>query len=161
MNHYSHAVRFAFLLVIIAALFFIVRAYLVPESFEINDGSYTYGYYRADSVKEQAALYPRHQGPEKCLSCHEEQYAALSDSSHTSVGCETCHGYWQAHNNNMKDEIIQDTSVTACMQCHEYLAARPAAFPQISDFKGHVLDQEETYTESMLCVECHDPHAPL
>jgi len=160
MKHYNHIIRFAIVLIIAVAGFFVMRGYLVQESFGIH-GTYTYGYHRGNSDSEQAALPSLYQGPEKCKSCHEQQYTPWQAGAHAPVGCETCHGNWQAHNNNVKDKVQLTASIEACMLCHQQLGARPASFPQIPEIKAHVQEQDEEFSQGMSCSDCHDPHEPL
>ncbi len=161
MKHYSHIIRFCILLVIIGIAFFAVRSYLLPDSFGVY-GSYTYGYHRGDSDREQAALPALFQGSEKCRSCHETEYIVWSRADHNSVSCEACHGYWQAHNGTTFEKtVLKDTGSEACLLCHEQLSARPAAFPQVQDLASHMNEQEQEIDENMTCIFCHHPHEPL
>jgi len=160
MQSYSHVLRFVVLLIIIMLAFFAARSLMVPPSFGIS-GSYTYGYHRADSDNEQAGLYARFQGSEKCQRCHADQFQSWAGGGHITVACETCHGSWQAHNNNTKDQVISDRSIEACMLCHQQLAARPREFPQVPEIALHVAQQHEKLQPGMVCVDCHNAHAPL
>lgn len=160
MQSYSHVVRFAILLFIVILAFFAVRSFLIPPSFGIS-GSYTYGYHRAGSDNEQAILYARFQGSEKCRKCHAEQYQNWAGGGHVTIACETCHGSWQAHNNNTKDQVVKDRSIEACMLCHQQLAARPFEFPQVADIEKHAAEQKEELKPGMVCVDCHNAHVPL
>jgi hypothetical protein len=160
MKHYTHIIRSGIILIVVVTGFFAVRSIVVPESFGIH-GTYTYGYHRGDSDAEQASLSALYQGSAKCKKCHEEQYEFWKAGGHIDVACETCHGYWQAHNNNTKDKVVTDRSIESCMQCHQRLDARPTAFSQIADFKLHMEEQEQEIEKGMTCIECHDPHEPM
>lgn len=160
MKHYNHIIRFAVILLLVVLGFVGVRSYLVPDSFGTY-GSYSYGFHRGASDAEQAALPALFQESEKCAGCHEKQATAWAAEGHQSVTCEACHGPWQAHNNNTKETVVKDASVEACLLCHQQLAARPAAFPQLPGFKEHLTAQEIELEEGMTCMECHDPHEPM
>ncbi len=160
MKHYNHIIRCILLLVIVVIGFFIARGALVPESFGVH-GTYTYGYHRGDSAAEQADRYALYQGSTKCITCHAEQSLLWQPGRHAAVSCESCHGNWQAHNNNTSATIEKDNSVETCMLCHRKLNARPSTFPQIPEFGRHLADQDEQLQQGMLCVDCHDPHDPM
>lgn len=159
MKQAAHIVRLAVVLIVIGVLFLVVRTVMVPENFGIH-GGYTYGYFRAESEQEQASGVPVYRGSEKCKECHDPQYAIWSSGRHSSVGCETCHGNWKAHNSNRKEAVIKDTSVQACMVCHAKIAGRPEGFPQIDSISQHVNDKGGQYQEGQSCSVCHNPHSP-
>ena len=160
MKHTNHILRLVIILALIVAGFFAARGILVPDSFGTY-GSYSYGYHRGNSDAEQAGLPPLFQGSGKCSKCHEEQFRSWQDAGHKTVGCESCHGNWQAHNNNTKDQVTKDASTDACLLCHQKLTARPADFPQITNFAQHVSEQDVELEKDMNCMECHDPHEPM
>jgi hypothetical protein len=159
MRQLNHVIRLCIVLIIIIMVFAIVRNFFVPQSFGVF-GSYKYGYYREDSREEQAELPALYQGTEKCAKCHEEVINASASGGHATVACETCHGYWQAHDKNTKGKIPQDTSVESCMSCHEAVTGRPADFPQIINFVVHMEEQETEFDADATCVDCHNPHSP-
>jgi hypothetical protein len=160
MKHYDHIIRFAILLIFVGIGFFAVRGFVVPDSFGIY-GTYSKGYHRGDSDEEQAAIAALYQDSGKCAKCHEEQSGLWKEAGHGTVACETCHGNWQAHNNNTKDQVEKDSSVDACLLCHQQLEARPDSFPQIVEFKQHLAEQEQEFEKDMTCTDCHDPHEPM
>ncbi len=159
MRHFHHIIRLSVVLVIIVAGFAGARNFFVPQSFGVY-GSYNYGYYRGDSRIEQAELPAWYQGTQKCAKCHDDVIQEAEYGAHGTVACETCHGYWQAHNKNTINKIPRDTSVESCLRCHERITGRPADFPQIHSFPEHMKEQETEFTPDMRCVECHNPHAP-
>lgn len=160
MKTYDHIIRFTLLIIVGIIGFFIVREYMVPDSFGVQ-GSYTYAYYRAESADEQAALPPAYQGTEHCAACHAPQASMLQANAHAQLDCESCHGSFKAHNNNTKDRMAVGDTVDACMLCHADLHARPVQFPQIESFAAHVAQQGEELLPGMTCATCHDPHAPM
>ncbi len=160
MKTYDHIIRFTLLAIVVILGFFIVRSFLVPDSFGVH-GSYTYAYYRADSESEQADIPTVYQGPEHCSACHAPQAALLTANAHTELDCESCHGSFKAHNNNTKERMAISNPAENCLLCHAALDARPAEFPQIESFEAHLTDQGETLLPDMTCATCHDPHAPM
>jgi len=160
MKTYAHIIRFSLLIILVIIGFFIVRSYMVPESFGTH-GSYTYAYYRADSKNEQAALPTVYQGSEQCADCHAPQAAALAAATHAALDCESCHGSFKAHNNNTIERMAVADETKTCLLCHAELSARPSTFPQISTFEAHMTDQGDTLLPDMSCTTCHDPHEPM
>jgi len=160
MKTYAHIIRFALLIIVVIIGFFIIQAYMVPDTFGVH-GPYSYAYYRADSKAEQSALPVTYQGTEHCETCHAPQADIQKEGSHASLSCESCHGNFKAHNNNTKDRMAISDPVDNCMVCHEALNARPSEFPQINSFAAHLAEQDETLQPDMSCATCHDPHMPM
>ena len=160
MEHYNHIIRFGIILAAGIIGFFAVRSLMVPDSFGTY-GTYKYGYHRGDSDAEQASPSALYQGSAKCDKCHEEQHKLWKGSGHAGAACETCHGYWQAHNNNTKVKVKIDRSIESCLLCHQRLDARPPNFPQITGLEKHMEEQEQEIEEGMTCTDCHDPHEPM
>jgi len=159
MKHTSHIIRFAVVLVALVAGLFTLRIFLVPASFGVQQ-DYSYGFHRGASDAEQETLPVLYTDSGKCSQCHAAETEAWKGGKHAGVACETCHGNWQAHNNNTKDKAGKDSSAEACLLCHAALDARPADFPQIADMKKHVEDKGGAYEKGMLCVGCHNAHDP-
>jgi len=159
MKHATHIFRLAAVLILIGIGFFAVRSFMVPEGFGIH-GSYTYGYFRADSEREQSERAPLYQGSDKCKGCHEEQFTLWSGAEHAAVSCETCHGNWQAHNNNTKEKAGRDTSIEGCLVCHGQVEGRPESVKQVKSLSQHVQEKGKELQEGQLCVACHDGHDP-
>jgi hypothetical protein len=160
MGHFNHVIRLCVVLLAVVIGFFIVRSFFIPESFGTY-GSYQYGYHRGDSDAEQESLNALYQGTAKCAKCHEGVNKETGAGGHAAVACETCHGFWQAHNKNTKDKVPRDTTVESCMRCHEKIVGRPDFLPQIRSLAQHVQEQKEVLVPDMKCVDCHNPHAPL
>lgn len=160
MKHYSHILRFAAVLILVAAAFVAVRAYLVPASFGVY-GSYTDGYHRGASDHEQASLPILFRSAEKCRECHQDEFTLWSGAGHAGVTCEACHGPWRAHNSNTPGTMLLSTSDSDCLLCHRTLAARPEGFPQIPDLATHLRSEELDADPDATCTDCHDPHEPI
>ncbi len=140
----KHIVRLIVVIVAFGAVAWFARKALVADSF------YEYGHYRGESVVQIAAREPVYQTPRNCEDCHSERVAQWSGQSHKSVSCEICHGAAKGHPDNGKLPIPKDT-VKLCTLCHEAIAGRPLAQPQI-DVALHAGDKQ--------CIACHNPHAP-
>jgi predicted CXXCH cytochrome family protein len=139
-----HIARLIALIVVFGAAALLAKWYFTVDSF------YEYGHYRAKSVPEIAAQVPVFQTPRYCQPCHAERVALWSANSHKTVICEVCHGPAQGHPANGKLPIPADTR-KLCTLCHEAMAGRPRAQPQI-DVALHSGGQQ--------CIVCHNPHAP-
>jgi len=160
MKTYDHIIRCTLLIIAVIIGFFIIRAWMVPDSFGIQ-GSYSYAYYRANSAAEQAARPTVYKGAAHCSACHEPQASMLQANAHADLDCESCHGSFTAHNNNTRGRMAASNTVDACMLCHAALDARPAQFPHIESLAAHTAEQGETLRPGMTCTDCHDPHAPM
>ena len=140
----KHVVRLLSIMVAVLVLALVAKWLFTPESF------YRFGHYRANSVVEVAALEPVYQTPNYCKTCHAEKYAQWSAGNHKSVICETCHGPALGHPQNGKLPIPAD-SRKLCTLCHEAMAGRPSAQPQI---------QVAEHGAGQQCVMCHNAHSP-
>ena len=143
-----HLKRAVALLVIAIIGFIAVRSVFVPESFE------QYGWYRANSVKDNMNFSIGYAGSASCgeENCHKDLYSTWADSRHKTVNCETCHGPSQNHVTNVRimPEPAND-SRAYCGLCHYERAARPSNFPQVDP---------EIHGENLNCTYCHNPHKP-
>lgn len=125
----------------------VLRNRFVPESFgEI-------GHYRAEAVTVAASQPIRYAGWQICGECHDAEDEAKSGSYHRALSCEVCHGPAAAHAEDYEAQapLIPRERGAACLDCHEYLAARPTGFPQIIERLHNPLES---------CIDCHDPHDP-
>ena len=150
----KHIERLLIVIISVVAVLFFIRALLIPQSFG------RYGYYRGDSLKEQADLPLVYLESAFCEDCHKVQYGDWKNNSHSSVICETCHGHWEIHNGRVKT-MTAIKSDDACTMCHQKLAGRPDSFPQIVSLTEHIEDKEIPEEGAHNCLSCHDPHVPL
>jgi cytochrome c553 len=162
----KHIVRLLLLIGAVAVVGIGVRSHFIDKSFGV------YGHYRADAVPEIAADTPIYKGAAYCQKCHGERYAQWKAGIHNVVNCETCHGAAAKHPGIKPPPVASDArtqtliaaarfehvrlsipsdTVKLCTLCHEKMAGRPAAQPQI-DVKSHAGGQA--------CIVCHDPHSP-
>jgi cytochrome c7-like protein len=143
----EHLLRVALVFTVVAIVFVVVRAVLVPRSFG------EYGHYRGNAIQEVAAQPIGFAGHETCEVCHTEVVDVKSKGKHAGVNCEACHGALAVHANDPSgvQPAKLDTAVL-CVRCHEANGARPKDFPQ-------VVSQEHSSGSS--CETCHQPHSPL
>lgn len=139
-------VRLAFVAVVAVLVLIAVRARFVPETFG------DIGHYRAASLDVEAAHEQRYGGLALCAECHVEEAEIKAASYHHGLTCEGCHGPAADHANDPTSYLPEvPEGRTACLRCHDYLAARPTGFPQII---------ERLHNPLQACAECHDPHDP-
>ena len=140
--------RLLLLTVAIVAAYFTARHFLVPASFG------QYGWYRANYLKEAAALPTTYAGAALCAECHDKVVAKLAKAKHKAVPCEACHGAQGAHADADNPSSVKPAKITDgrfCVRCHAASPSRPEKFPQVN-LAEHNADQK--------CVECHSPHQP-
>ena len=154
-RHSKHLFRAV--IVIIGALFVIFssRLLLMPKSFG------EFGWYRGDNIAEQMNHPVKHGGGKSCQPCHGSEFEQHSEAGHAAVPCESCHAALATHvtgKAKTADMKIERT-YKLCARCHQKLEARPKNFPQVQ-LDAHLEDQGETL-EGDVCLNCHQPHAPL
>jgi cytochrome c553 len=137
--------RLLLLTVVIVAAYFTARHFLVPPSFG------QYGWYRADFLKEAAALPTTYASAAACAECHDKVVAKFAKSKHKAVACEACHGAQGAHAEDPASKPAKITDGLFCARCHAANPARPEKFPQVN------IAEHNAGTK---CVECHSPHHP-
>jgi hypothetical protein len=137
--------RLAMLSVAILVLYFTARFFLVPSSFG------KYGWYRADALKDYAALPISYAGTAACVDCHSEVAEKKAKGNHKSISCESCHGAQNAHAEDPTALPAKITDPNFCVRCHAANPSRPEKFPQVN-VTEHAGKQN--------CIECHSPHQP-
>jgi hypothetical protein len=182
MKHANHILRAATVLLLGAVGFFVLRSFLVPESFGVQ-GSYTYGFYRADSEREKASQPALYQGSAVCYKCHAAAFEAWQAGKHSGVPCETCHGICLNGKNEEGEKPLINSSSDACQKCHRASQSLPAFFPQITNMDAHLQDvakwgcqvgsmvyfdnrksvkeKGDVFAQGLRCVLCHNAHQPL
>lgn len=157
LAHSKHVVRATLMLLVVIVALVLGRSLFVPPTWGES------GWYRGASPREHRAQPVRHGGDAACEMCHSEQVEVHIDGVHHAVRCELCHAPAAVHVDLEEGEKLADMpmrrSRDLCENCHAYLAARPAGFPQI-DAKRHVIDNGGELTPDA-CFDCHDPHSPL
>ncbi|MDF1562728.1 MAG: cytochrome C [Deltaproteobacteria bacterium] len=154
-RHSKHLYRAVIVIVGGLIAIFSSRLLLMPKSFG------EHGWYRFDNVAEQMAKPVKHGGNASCKSCHGEQSEQHDGAGHATVPCESCHAPLATHVKEKKKsaDMKVERTYKLCARCHQKLEARPKDFPQVV-LKEHLEDQGETL-EGDVCLNCHQPHAPL
>ena len=181
LNQISHILKALALLLLGGVGFFVLRNFIVPDSFGVQH-SYIYGYYRGAADAEQAALPTLYQGSSACVECHAKAAAVWTEGKHAGVPCEACHGICRAGKNEAGEKPVADSSIEACKKCHAALLGRPAKFPQVVSLDQHVQEKTkfgfqaflvsvdnnkdvkekgDVFAKGLQCVLCHEPHHPL
>jgi len=138
--------RLSIPIVIVIAVFIILRNILVPSDFG------KYGHYRASAVDEIASLEIKYIEHKACVDCHDDIVEMKNASYHRSVMCEACHGPAAAHTEDPDgNQLSAPRERGYCPLCHEYLPSRPTGFPQIIT---------ELHNPRKACASCHDAHDP-
>lgn len=138
--------RLSILIIILVALFIIVRSMLVPEDFG------KYGHFRASAVEEIASQEVKYAGHEVCVECHYDVGELKDQGYHKNVACEVCHGPGAAHTQEPGSvELRAPRGRGYCPLCHEYVPSRPTGFPQIVSASHNPMKP---------CINCHNPHDP-
>ncbi len=96
--------RLAILVVILFALFVVVRTVLVPSDFG------EYGHFRASALEEIASQEIRYAGHEICTDCHDDVAETKRVGFHRNVACEVCHGPAAGHIDD-PEEVVKDRSL--------------------------------------------------
>ncbi|VAW19865.1 hypothetical protein MNBD_BACTEROID01-590 [hydrothermal vent metagenome] len=142
----KHILRLIILFMIVIGLFLVARHFLIPESFG------KYGYYRADSIEENADHDIKYVDRAECAACHDDIAALKQGGPHKNINCQTCHGPGNLHIEDPTPEnILKETERELCGRCHNKNAARPKFIKQI-DINEHNIESK--------CIECHNPHEP-
>jgi hypothetical protein len=147
LNIPSQIKRLALAFAIFIGLFLVARHFLYPASFG------KYGFYRGDSLKDNAAVAMNYAGNAACVECHEDISTAKATDVHGPIRCETCHGAGLKHTENPDSvKLVLPATREFCGICHSKNAARKTdAVMQIE------LDKHNTGHN---CIECHNPHMP-
>ncbi len=149
----SHHVWRPFLIILILfALFLMIRNLIVPRDFKVYDKGFMYGYHRGSNEAEWANFKIKYKGREYCSDCHEE-FEKIKTSPHTIIQCENCHGPAVDHPDK-PEKLPIDHRRELCLRCHTRLLY-PTSMR--SEIKG--IDPETHYPKAA-CYTCHNPHHP-
>lgn len=139
--------RLAVVFVALIAIFLIIRAILMPDTFG------QYGHYRGQALIDNRDHVPKYLGENACLDCHEEYFELKSSDLHAKISCESCHGPgWKHVEEPDVARMTLPEGRDFCGLCHSLNAART------TDNVAQVVLSEH-YTEDQ-CTDCHNPHAP-
>ena len=154
---YSFSIRLILIFVGVIVLVVVARILILPESWG------EYGYYRGDSINEEASHPLVHGTNDSCKACHEELYGMKKAGAHQRLSCEACHAPVTEHvydGKKFADMPVRKgmTQTTLCLKCHQSVLGRPEKFPMIA-YPAHMEEQEVKLTHD--CNRCHTVHAPL
>ncbi len=149
MNYYfpPHIKRLILAFAIFIGLFIVVRIFLIPDSFG------EFGYYRGNSLLQNASKEIRYAGNDACIECHKDIAEAKSSDLHSEIRCETCHGAGKQH--CLKPDSVKfilPTGREFCGSCHGKNAAKLKKTINQVNLSEHNIGRN--------CLECHNPHKP-
>ena len=155
LRHAKHIVRAGLLLVLGLIALVLGRSVFIPETWG------DYGSYRGANVAEQSAVPLQHGGNASCRECHPDEFETVTEGSHGSLACESCHAPLALHvaDGDKVADMPMRLEAVLCLNCHLLMDARPASQPQINP-RQHVEEQDAEYSETV-CFECHEPHEPF
>ncbi len=150
-------IRLTVVFVGIIAVVVLGRMAMLPESWG------KYGYYRGDSIEEEAQRAMKYGTNESCKGCHSEVSELKSHSAHQRLSCEMCHAPVSEHAKGSNKFAVMPTKkgkeqIGLCLSCHQKTIGRPEKFPMI-DHARHLAAQK--VKPSHTCDQCHTVHAPL
>ena len=150
----NHVFRPLFVVIAGVALLLVVRHFIVPSDFGVEEGgSFTFNYHRLSSNDDWKNFKVKYRGKEYCQECHEEKAEEILTSPHSVIQCENCHG--PAIDHPEDPEVLSiETSRLLCRRCHAFLP-----YPQSNRADMPAINPEE-HNPSENCVECHNPHNP-
>ena len=131
----------------IILIFLTARHFIKPEGFGEK------GFFRIQSLEENAAFEIKHMGSQSCYDCHDDMIALRDSGMHKTLNCEVCHGpgYKHIESGEAIDITIPDGR-DFCGWCHSKNAARREGMIAQVNLKEHNIEYK--------CFECHNPHAP-
>lgn len=159
----NHVLRPLYVSIVLVALLFIGRAYVVPSDFGIHghrpDGkNFTYTFYRAGAVDYWKNISVKYKGRQYCAGCHADKMKEYLSSKHSIIQCENCHGPAMWHPNNPPEHkhpmLAINRSRALCLRCHADLG-----YPHNPRAKIKAIDPQE-HNPGQACVDCHNPHKP-
>ena len=150
----NHVWRPLWVVFAIVAVILLLRFFMVPEDFGIQERGYMYGLHRLSNESEWKQVTVKYRGNVGCQECHAENSATISASPHADIQCENCHGPRGEHPDN-PEALIIDKDRSLCLRCHQLLP-----YPQNIRGKLPGIEAEIHYPGSE-CVKCHNPHDPL
>jgi len=146
-----HVLRPLYVVLALAGIVLVARAFLVPEDFGIHPPGYMYGWYRAGNIAEWKAFKVKYRGKETCRDCHADQDKDLHASPHKTIECENCHGPALEHPSDPA-KLTLDRTRLLCLRCHTQLSYPTS---QRAEIRG--IDPDH-HNPGLECAGCHDPH---
>jgi hypothetical protein len=134
------------LFAIFIVIFMVIRQFIVPASFG------EYGFYRGNSLIDNANKKLVFSSKEVCIECHADINEKLHSDLHSDLSCIVCHGTGLEHANSPNSvKIIKNSGRENCGRCHSINPAR-------SKDAVNQVDIAEHHKEKNDCIECHNPH---
>lgn len=149
----SHVWRPVYVVLAVLALILIARWFVVPPDFGVYERGFMYSFHRRSNEKEWEAFKVKYRGRQYCQDCHPDKVDSISNSKHSIIQCENCHGPAIDHPEK-PEKLAINRSRALCLRCHARL---PYPTSQRGKLKG--INPEEHNT-GMQCVTCHNPHKP-
>jgi len=114
---------------------------------------FDFALHRDSNAKQWATLEMNFADSSVCIKCHLPEASRLASHTHSTIGCQSCHGALLAHveageNASKADVLIKVPTDEVCVRCHAAAEGRPAEFKTIVP-ANHYVGQ---------CLQCHDPH---
>lgn len=156
----SHALRPLAVIVGIVVLILVARALIVPEDFGSQERGYMFGFHRKANEDDWKHFEVKYAGSDECSMCHHDKYEMISNSYHSIIRCENCHGPAKAHIESvMKGDAKpllpeKHTERELCLRCHAIL---PYMNSQRINLRG--VDPEK-HNPGVNCKDCHVAHNP-
>jgi len=149
----NHVFRPLFAAIVLVALILTARQLMVPSDFGVHGDSFTYNFYRADSINDWKNFPVSYKGHAYCAECHEDNTESLAKSKHAIIQCENCHGPAMGHPEN-PEALTINRSRDLCLRCH---ASLPYPGSHRKDIPSMSPDEDDL---DKTCVQCHNPHNP-
>lgn len=154
----NHVLRPLYMSIVVVALILIARAMVVPDDFGVHgqrpDGkNFTYAFYRAGAINYWKNISVKYKGREYCAGCHEDKMKEYTNSKHSIIQCENCHGPAMGHPDDPAKLTI-NRSRALCLRCHADLG-----YPHNPRAKIKAIDPQE-HNPGNACADCHNPHHP-
>jgi predicted CXXCH cytochrome family protein len=135
------------------AFILLLRVFLVPDDFGVQERGYMYGMHRLSNEAEWKQVTVKYRGSAGCQECHEENYQEVMASPHADIQCENCHGPRGDHPDN-PEALSIDRDRSLCLRCHQLLPYPDSARGNLPGIEGG------KHYPAQPCVSCHHPHDP-
>ncbi|HLE18288.1 MAG TPA: hypothetical protein VI728_08390, partial [Syntrophales bacterium] len=120
----EQALRILTLFILLAAVLFVVRQFIIPPELKDTDLQ------KISSMEREVAREVKYAGTHICGECHEKEKNIKKSGYHRDLSCESCHGAAQKHTENPTE--VKPSSPRKrdyCSYCHTYNSSRPTGFP--------------------------------
>ena len=129
------------------SLFLFMRHILKPATFG------QIGFYRGESLVDNAAIPIHYAGQSACFDCHQDIEEMKKLNKHSLIRCETCHGPGAKHiESSEASDIVKPAGREFCGKCHMKNAGKQKDAIHQINLEEHNINKN--------CTECHNPHQP-